>query len=252
MKYCTNCGAQLDDEAKFCPNCGTTVAEANGADTQKNPAPESTTLNDSTVLPAAGAKKKKSHKKLLIIPIVVVAVLVLLVVIGSLGGGSADQKIVFEGIEFHVPAKWKLSKDASSDAGLYFYTDSSKNNGEMLCMTAVPDVSSILNLFGADYIADWMTEYVHEMTGGDTVDAQKTKTAGYETYLFDVTGVNTDSEGDSVQGGYRLAYIINTDKSEMIMVYAVGLSSGENDQKILSDIDYILGNAVTTTAANSY
>ena len=23
MKYCTNCGAQLPDEAKFCESCGT-------------------------------------------------------------------------------------------------------------------------------------------------------------------------------------------------------------------------------------
>jgi len=66
------------------------------------------------------------------------------------------------------------------------------------------------------------------------------------------TGVDTDAEGDSVQGGYRMAYIINTDKSEMILVYAAGLSVGEDDQKVLSDIDDILGNAVATTAANSY
>ncbi len=126
-------------------------------------------------------KKKKSHRKLLLIPIAAAAVLVLLILARSLGAKSADQKVVYEGIEFHVPAKWKLSEDTSSDAGLYFYTDNSKTSGEMLCMTAVPDVSSILSLFGADYLADWLTEYVQESTGGDTVNAQKLTTAGYET-----------------------------------------------------------------------
>ena len=28
MKYCTNCGAQLQDDAKFCTNCGTPQEEA--------------------------------------------------------------------------------------------------------------------------------------------------------------------------------------------------------------------------------
>ncbi|MCD7727874.1 MAG: DUF4190 domain-containing protein [Ruminococcus sp.] len=27
MKFCKNCGAQIEDAAAFCPNCGTTVAE---------------------------------------------------------------------------------------------------------------------------------------------------------------------------------------------------------------------------------
>ena len=237
MKYCRNCGAQMEDEAAFCPKCGAAAADAQGTGEENTPVSESSTAGEITALPPAETKKKKSHRKLLLIPIAAAAVLVLLVLIGFLGGEPADRKIVYEGIEFHVPAKWKLSEDTSSDAGLYFYTDNSKTSGEMLCMTAVPD---------------WLTEYVQESTGGDTVNAQKLTTAGYETYLFDVTGVDTDAEGDSVQGGYRMAYIINTDKSEMILVYAAGLSVGEDDQKVLSDIDDILGNAVATTAANSY
>lgn len=27
MKYCTKCGAQIPDDAKFCPSCGASVAE---------------------------------------------------------------------------------------------------------------------------------------------------------------------------------------------------------------------------------
>ena len=29
MKYCTNCGAQLPDEAKFCESCGEIIRRKN-------------------------------------------------------------------------------------------------------------------------------------------------------------------------------------------------------------------------------
>lgn len=28
MKYCSNCGTQLQDDARFCPNCGAATGEA--------------------------------------------------------------------------------------------------------------------------------------------------------------------------------------------------------------------------------
>lgn len=284
MKYCTNCGAKLDEGTKFCPNCGAPVTAAGTSSARTVPAGEDAAETNSNTgeYPDWGGteviesgdpvdwedgtgreaysrdeaphkqKRKRSKKPLIIILIIIAAVIVAFLILAAIGGESvADQKVVYEGIEFQVPAKWKLDEDSSSDAGLYFYTNG-ETGGEMLYMVSVPDVSYILDLFGADYVMDWMTEYIHEQTGGDTVDAQKIQTAGYDTYLYDVTGVSTDVNGESVEGGYRIACILNTDKSEMILVYAYGLSAGENDQKILSDIDYILGNATKTSEENSY
>lgn len=280
MKYCTNCGAQLEDSAKFCPNCGakvnadTTMAGQTVQNGTDGSGQDNGTINDGSTnsqavtgnesygagqadqvyQPGTSApkKKKKSKKPLIIILIIVVVLIVLLLLVAAIGGGSsADQKVVYEGIEFQIPNKWQLDEDTSSDAGLYFYTNG-KTSGEMLYMVSVPDVTYLMDLFGADYVMDWMTEYIHEQTGGETVDAQKIQTAGYDTYLYDVTGASTDVNGDSVQGRYRIACILNSDKSEMILIYAYGLSPGENDQKILSDIDYILENAVKTSESNSY
>lgn len=36
MPYCTNCGAQYDDGAKFCPTCGATTGEAAQSNAQQN------------------------------------------------------------------------------------------------------------------------------------------------------------------------------------------------------------------------
>ena len=37
MPYCTNCGAQYDDGAKFCPTCGATTGETAQQSTHTNP-----------------------------------------------------------------------------------------------------------------------------------------------------------------------------------------------------------------------
>ena len=37
MKYCTNCGAQLTDDAMFCTNCGTPQEEAAKKNTPVDP-----------------------------------------------------------------------------------------------------------------------------------------------------------------------------------------------------------------------
>lgn len=37
MPYCTNCGAQYDDGAKFCPTCGATTGETAQQSTYTKP-----------------------------------------------------------------------------------------------------------------------------------------------------------------------------------------------------------------------
>lgn len=36
MPYCTNCGAQYDDGAKFCPTCGATTGETAQSNARQN------------------------------------------------------------------------------------------------------------------------------------------------------------------------------------------------------------------------
>jgi len=38
MKYCTNCGTQLEDNVSFCPNCGTPAKASQPAQQEQQPA----------------------------------------------------------------------------------------------------------------------------------------------------------------------------------------------------------------------
>lgn len=279
MAFCAKCGASIREDDCFCPNCGASIKNGqnmqreenysaqSGAATNRNADNTATQENENASEPFLKAgdgsttertisqteehKHGKRHRKW---PWIVLGIFVLLIVVFMVMPGkenAQDQKVAYEGIMFSVPQRWKPDSDVNSDAGLYFYTQG-KNSGEMLCMTAVPDVSSVLSLLGADYLMDWMTEYIQAETGGETVSADKRKVAGYDAYVFDVTGVSKDANGDKVQGGYRLGCIINTDNAEMILVCAVGLSAEETDEKVLSDLDYILEHAVVTKAENTY
>lgn len=40
MKYCTNCGNELKDEAVICPKCGTQVGEIKKAENEDSKAPK--------------------------------------------------------------------------------------------------------------------------------------------------------------------------------------------------------------------
>ncbi|KRN28821.1 hypothetical protein IV38_GL001027 [Lactobacillus selangorensis] len=53
-KYCTNCGAELEDGAKFCPKCGQAVTAETSAEAQPATAPTSAPTQQATVAAAAG------------------------------------------------------------------------------------------------------------------------------------------------------------------------------------------------------
>ena len=58
MKYCTNCGAQIPDNANFCPSCGTRLGTAPQPQYQQ-PAPHKMTYMDK-VRAAREAQKQKN------------------------------------------------------------------------------------------------------------------------------------------------------------------------------------------------
>ena len=235
MAYCTKCGSEIPEDAKFCPKCGAPVH-----------------AGEMGMQPDTSPGKKKKRKPLLIGGIVVVAGIVLLLIAAAISSEPPkDREIVYEGIEFRIPGEWKLAGNSSSADGLVFYTNRSKGS-EMLEMVAIPDATSILELLGADYLMDQVIEYIHDQTGGKALGTKKMTAAGYDTYLYKVTGASKDFRGNSVEGSYRVACILNSDNSELILLCEYDVTDGESEQKALTDLDYILESATATSKKNTY
>lgn len=104
MKFCPNCGTQLQDGVKFCTECGTKVAVAappvpeppaqpvfTPPVQQASPAPEVKTVPETSQAPEASKQPKSGKKKLL--PILLgaaVLVVLLIVLLVSCGKGKAE------------------------------------------------------------------------------------------------------------------------------------------------------------------
>ena len=134
MAFCTQCGAKLEDGAKFCTNCGAVQTESPApsydapASEPSNTEPSAPSYSyDPTVYstPSSGttttATKKKGGKA----PLIIAAVLIVLAVIaylafgkgGSGGGGKSDsdsrlglytaQKADMSGFEISIASMWE-------------------------------------------------------------------------------------------------------------------------------------------------
>ena len=99
---------------------------------------------------------------------------------------------------------------------------------------------------------DQVIEYIHDQTGGKALGTKKMTAAGYDTYLYKVTGASKDFRGNSVEGSYRVACILNSDNSELILLCEYDVTDGESEQKALTDLDYILESATATSKKNTY
>ena len=97
---------------------------------------------------------------------------------------------------------------------------------------------------------DQVIEYIHDQTGGKALGTKKMTAAGYDTYLYKVTGASKDFRGNSVEGSYRVACILNSDNSELILLCEYDVTDGESEQKALTDLDYILESATATSKKN--
>ena len=87
-KFCSNCGNQLDDNARFCNNCGTQIATPTPEATPVEP--QHTTSEVPPVEPQQPAPKKPNKKKILIAAIAVIvaigAIIGILFATGVIGG----------------------------------------------------------------------------------------------------------------------------------------------------------------------
>jgi uncharacterized membrane protein YvbJ len=93
MRYCTQCGAQVADDAKFCPECGASLTEAAGNGKGSSNAGK---FGDILLGMAAGYGARHMVKNLILIGIMVFMLLVCLVIAlivnatGGDGGATAD------------------------------------------------------------------------------------------------------------------------------------------------------------------
>lgn len=99
MKYCTKCGAQMNDDALFCPKCGTKVevAEENSAMSTEEEKPVE--IKDA---PKTNVKVKdlrtplydQKVRDILLIPLVLIGCSIVLWIINSVAGLSGVGKIM--------------------------------------------------------------------------------------------------------------------------------------------------------------
>lgn len=81
-KFCTNCGAEMDDLAAVCGNCGTALAEAS--------APAEIPTAPVKANPLKDAMNKVSRKTLAIAGAVVAAIVVIVIIASAFSGGPDD------------------------------------------------------------------------------------------------------------------------------------------------------------------
>ena len=90
MRYCTQCGAQVADDAKFCPECGASLTESAG---NKLGSENSGAFGDIVLGMAAGIGARHMIKNLVLIGLMVFMLLVCLVlalIVNATGGAGTD------------------------------------------------------------------------------------------------------------------------------------------------------------------
>lgn len=105
MKFCANCGNQLEDSAKFCGGCGAVVEAAEAPATDANDAAKQSIINkdavNDTVNGVMDKAKKITNGKVWLIPVAAVAGIAVIWLIvfffySVVGSGSITQKGAIE------------------------------------------------------------------------------------------------------------------------------------------------------------
>lgn len=115
MAFCTNCGTEIKDSAKFCPKCGAAVEEA--PQTPKAPsAPQSVPYAAAAAAVAGNAWDKlfpllRRHYKA--IGIAVLALIVLTQLSRCVGGGGKEDKFTDQ-----IQGSWAMQTMIAGDSGV--------------------------------------------------------------------------------------------------------------------------------------
>lgn len=99
MKYCTKCGAQMNDDALFCPKCGTKVEEVIEEKSTTQPTIEKPTTNEEA--PKTNAKVKGARvsiheqpvKQFLPVPLALIGCSIALWIVNAVGNTSGITRV---------------------------------------------------------------------------------------------------------------------------------------------------------------
>jgi hypothetical protein len=102
MKYCTKCGAPMNDDALFCPKCGTKVEEIVEEKVAPQPVEEKPVANQEPPKTNANAKVKGARlsiheqpvKQFLPVPLALIGCSIALWIINALGNTSGIARIM--------------------------------------------------------------------------------------------------------------------------------------------------------------
>ena len=100
MKYCTKCGAPMNDDALFCPKCGTKVEEVIEEKSTAHPAIEKSAPNEEA--PKTNARVKGARvpiheekvKQFLPVPLALIGCSIALWIVNALGNTSGITRVM--------------------------------------------------------------------------------------------------------------------------------------------------------------
>lgn len=240
--FCKNCGAQLDDDAKFCERCGTVIKRIVSESAAQNMNVSDLTESETTESAENVQNnrmheqpKKKPQKKMIVGAVAAVFVLVIgLLLSGALGNGSnGNASNIYHEANFNNGAQFAYDNNRLYIVGLYneddeetvlYSTDYKGVNRKII--SDDPDISSIRLVDGKIY---------YKTSGDDEYTIGVMKTDGSER-----TTIITSSESIGRYDVYKdnLYYLQDSDIHSCT-------TGGENDTVIIES-------AETFTLCNGY
>ena len=118
MQFCSNCGQQLDDDARFCPNCGAKIEPDTSKVENTNGSKANRAANTAEKKPNFNASPVKfTHgihvNKVILIPIIIAAVVVVVIAVRGSVLSNSDKFLLYQG---------KLLEEKANSIGEYTNT----------------------------------------------------------------------------------------------------------------------------------